>query len=432
MAEIQPFAGVRYRVPDPELARVLAPPYDVIPPAYQEALYARDPRNIVRVILNRGSGGSGGTGGSPQLDERARIDSARANDAAYDEAGATYRRWLAEGVLAPDPEPSLYLLEQVFAIDDRRLARVGLLARFRAEDPRTRRILPHEQTRKGPRADRWRVLLATRANFSAIFMMFPDARGAFASLAATAMAAPPVSSYTDDGGVAHRLWRIADPAAIAAFAGALAEPTAYIADGHHRYATALRYRDEHGPEGAWTLGYFSPIEAPGLVVLPYHRILADGPRLEEARRALEKHFRLSAAVDAREAARKTAASAAPYAFGFAERGQGGLVAEALALADQLLPPETPPSLRALDAYFLHRAVLPKLLGVDDSSARYVHSLAEAEEELGAGSARLAVLMRATPPPQIVAVAEAGESMPAKSTFFHPKLPSGLVIHPLVV
>ena len=408
MTEIRPFAGVRYRVPDPELARVLAPPYDVIPPAYQEALYARDPRNIVRVILNRGTG-----------------------DAAYDEAGTTYRRWLAEGVLAPDPEPSLYLLEQTFAIDDRRLARVGLLARFRAEDPQTRRILPHEQTRKGPREDRWRLLLATRANFSAIFMMFPDARGAFASLAATAMAAPPVSSYSDDGGVAHRLWRVADPAAIAAFTRALAEPTAYIADGHHRYTTALRYRDEHGPEGAWTLGYFSPIEAPGLVVLPYHRILSAGPRLEEARRALEKHFRLSAALDAREAARKTAASAAPHAFGLAERGQGGLVAEALALADQLLPPETPPSLRALDAYLLHRAVLPKLLGVDDSSVRYVHSLAEAEE-VRAGSARLAVLMRATPPPQIVAVAEAGESMPTKSTFFHPKMPSGLVIHPLVV
>jgi len=408
LTEIRPFAGVRYRVPDPELARVLAPPYDVIPPAYQEALYARDPRNIVRVILNRGTG-----------------------DAAYDEAGTTYRRWLAVGVLAPDPEPSLYLLEQTFAIDDRRLARVGLLARFRAEDPQTRRILPHEQTRKGPREDRWRLLLATRANFSAIFMMFPDARGAFASLAATAMAAPPVSSYSDDGGVAHRLWRVADPAAIAAFTRALAEPTAYIADGHHRYTTALRYRDEHGPEGAWTLGYFSPIEAPGLVVLPYHRILSAGPRLEEARRALEKHFRLSAALDAREAARKTAASAAPHAFGLAERGQGGLVAEALALADQLLPPETPPSLRALDAYLLHRAVLPKLLGVDDSSVRYVHSLAEAEE-VRAGSARLAVLMRATPPPQIVAVAEAGESMPTKSTFFHPKMPSGLVIHPLVV
>ena len=408
MAEIRPFAGVRYRVPDSELPRVLAPPYDVIPPAYQQALYARDPRNIVRVILNRGTG-----------------------DAAYEEAGATYRGWLAEGVLAPDPEPSLYLLEQAFAIDGRRLRRLGLLARFRAEDPGSRRILPHEQTRKGPREDRWRVLLATRANFSPIFMMFRDARGVFAALAASAMRARPASAFTDDGGVVHRLWRIADLSAIAAFAGALAAPTAYIADGHHRYATALRYRDEHGPEGAWTLGYFTPLEAPGLVVLPYHRILEEGPGLDAARHALERHFRLSAAADVREAARDAGGSTAPYAFGLAEPGKGGLTAEALPLAETLLPGDTPPSLRALDTYLLHQAVLPKLLAVDDSAVRYVHSLAEAEEAVAAGACRLAVLMRATPPQQIVDVAEAGESMPAKSTFFHPKLPSGLVIHPLV-
>jgi uncharacterized protein (DUF1015 family) len=407
LAEIRPFAGVRYRVPDSELPRVLAPPYDVIPPAYQEALYAADPRNIVRVILNRGAG-----------------------DTAYDEAGATYRRWRDEGVLAPDPEPSLYLLEQSFAVDDRRLVRVGLLARFRAEDPGTRRILPHEQTRKGPREDRWRVLLATRANFSPIFMMFPDARGAFASLAAAAMTSRPESAFTD-GGVAHRLWRITDPAAIAAFADVLARPKAYIADGHHRYATALRYRDEHGPEGAWTLGYFTPLEAPGLVVLPYHRMLQDGPRLEAARRALEKHFRLGTTADTREAAREAGRSTAPYAFGLAEPGAGGLVAEALPAAAGLLPSDSPASLRALDTYFLHQAVLPKLLELGDSAVRYVHSLAEAEEAVAAGACRLAVLMRATPPQQIVDVAEAGESMPAKSTFFHPKLPSGLVIHPLV-
>jgi uncharacterized protein (DUF1015 family) len=407
LAEIRPFAGVRYRVPDSELPRVLAPPYDVIPPAYQEALYARDPRNVVRVILNRGTG-----------------------DAAYQEAGATYRRWRAEGLLAPDPEPSLYLLEQTFAIDDRRFFRAGLLARFRAEDPATGRILPHEQTRKGPREDRWRVLLSTRANFSPIFMMFPDARGAFAALAASAMTAPPASAFTDDGGVAHRLWRIADPAAIAAFADALGGPKAYIADGHHRYATALRYRDERGPEGAWTLGYFTPLEAPGLVVLPYHRMLEEGPRLGAARRALERHFRLRTTSDAREAAREAGESTAPYAFGLAERGEGGLVAEALPLAEELLDRDAPPSLRALDTYFLHQAVLPKLLEVEDSAVRYVHSLGEAEQAVAAGAFRLAVLMRATPPQQIVDVAEAGESMPAKSTFFHPKLPSGLVIHPL--
>jgi uncharacterized protein (DUF1015 family) len=408
VAEIRPFAAVRYRVPDSDLARVLAPPYDVIPPAYQDALYARDPRNIVRVILNRNTG-----------------------DAAYEEAGSAFRRWQAEGVLAPDSEPALYLLEQSFALEGRPLARVGLLARFRAEDPGTGRVLPHEHTRKGPREDRWRVLLATRANFSPIFMMFPDAGGRFASLAATAMGSPPESAYSDDGGVAHRLWRIVDPAAVAAFAQALAAPKAYIADGHHRYATALRYRDEHGPEGAWTLGYFTPLDAPGLVVLPYHRILERGPSLAEARRALEAGFRLTEAAGAREAARQTAASTMPYAFGLAEPGVGGLVAEALPAGERLLPPGEPPSLRALDTYFLHRAVLPTL-GVADSAVRYVHSLEEAEEAVEARQCRLAVLMRATPPRQIVAVAEAGESMPAKSTFFHPKLPSGLVIHPVAV
>ena len=399
---------MRYHVSDAGLARVLAPPYDVISPSYQEALYARDPRNVVRIVLNRSPG-----------------------EAAYEEAGATYRRWLAEGVLAPDPEPSLYLLEQSFTVEGRPLVRRGLIARFRAEDAVTRRILPHEQTRKVAREDRWRVLLATRANFSPIFLMFPDEQGRFASLAAAATAAAPDCAFADDGAVAHRLWRIADPAAIAAFTEALARPTAYIADGHHRYATALRYRDENGPEGAWTLGYFTPIESPGLVVLPYHRILSEGPGLEAARQALEGRFLLNPAAGVREAARQAGQSTMSHAFGLAEPGAGALVAEATPETEDLLPPETPPSLRDLDPYFLHQAVLPKLLAVNDAAIRYVHSLAEAEEAVAARACRLALLLRATPPRQIMAVAEAGESMPAKSTFFHPKLPSGLVIHPLI-
>jgi uncharacterized protein (DUF1015 family) len=407
MAQIRPFAGVRYRVSDAELARVLAPPYDVIPPSYQEALYARDPRNVVRLVLNRSGG-----------------------EAAYEEAGALYRRWLAAGVLAPDPEPSLYLLEQSFTGEGKPLVRRGLIARFRAEDAATRRILPHEQTRKAARDDRWRVLLATRANFSPIFLMFPDEQGRFGSRAAAVTASAPAAAFTDDGGVGHRLWRIADPAAIEAFTEALARPTAYIADGHHRYATALRYRDENGPDGAWTLGYFTPIEAPGLVVLPYHRILSEGPDLEAARQALEGRFLLSPAAGTREAARQAGHSTMPYAFGLAEPGGAAVVAEALPEAEDLLAPDVPPSLRALDTYFLHQAVLPKLLSVGEAAIRYVHSLAEAEQAVAARACRLALLLRATPPTQIVAVAEAGESMPAKSTFFHPKLPSGLVIHPL--
>jgi uncharacterized protein (DUF1015 family) len=410
LAEIQPFRGVLYRVSESDLPKVLAPPYDVIPPAYQAELYARDPRNVVRAVLNREPG-----------------------DAAYEEAGNTYRRWLDDGVLVADREPALYLLEQCFVVPGRTLRRYGVLARFRAEDADRRVILPHEHTRKAAKEDRYRVLRATRANFSPIFLMFPDPASRFSTLAAEAVGRPAAFAYTDDGGVGHRLWRITDGKTVVALQKLLAAPKAYIADGHHRHATALRYRDEVGADGAWTLGYFTPMEAPGLLVQPYHRILSAGPSLPEARQRLEQGpFRVTPAADARTAARLAADSTAPYAFALSAPGEGALVTEALPAAGDLLDPGDPLSLRALDTYFFHKGVLSRFLAVGEDAVSYVHSLAGAEEALEAGSCRLAVLMRGTPVQQIVDVADAGESMPAKSTFFHPKLPSGLVIHPLVV
>ena len=168
MAEIQPFAGIQYRGAD--LGKVLAPPYDVISPAYQDELYARDPHNIVRVILNRTPG-----------------------DAGYQEAGETYARWLAEGVLAKDPSPAVYLLEQSFASGGTTLKRYGLLARFRAEPKERGVIMPHEHTRAAAKEDRWRVLLATKANFSPIFLMFPDPEQRFSALASETTAQPPAT-----------------------------------------------------------------------------------------------------------------------------------------------------------------------------------------------------------------------------------------------
>jgi uncharacterized protein (DUF1015 family) len=406
VAEIQPFPGIQYRgLP---LSRVLAPPYDVIPPAYRDELCERDPHNVVRLILNRAPG-----------------------DAGYGEAGETYRRWLAEGVLQPDSTPALYVLEQSFAAGGKALRRFGLLARFRAEDPERGVILPHEHTRAAAREDRWRLLLATRANFSPIFLMFPDPTLAFPPLVLAVTGHRPVAQYTDDGGVDHRMWRVEEPGLVGRFERLLAAVRSYIADGHHRHATALRYRDAVGPDGAWTLGYFTPLEAPGLLVQPYHRILSEGPSLEDAGRRLASRFRLTPRRNASEAASAVATSTAPHAFALAEPGGGALVAEAEPGAESLLSPVAPDCLRALDTYFLHHAVLGPLLGVPDVAVSYVHSLAEAEEALAGRSCRLGVLMRATPVRQIVGVADAGESMPAKSTFFHPKLPSGLVIHPLV-
>jgi uncharacterized protein (DUF1015 family) len=406
LAEIQPFAGIRYR--DADLSRVLAPPYDVITPAYREELSARDPHNIVRVIL-----------------------SPTAEDAGYAEAGETYRRWRREGVLQEDASPGLYLLEQSFDAGGKTLRRFGVLARFRAEDAARGIILPHEHTRAAAKEDRWRVLTATKANFSPIFLMFPDPTAAFTALIVDVIGHPPAAQYADDGGVGHRVWRVEAPERIGRFQALLGGVRSYIADGHHRHATALRYRDAVGPDGAWTLGYFTPIEAPGLLVLPYHRILSEGPSLEQAQTRLASRFRLTPRREVAEAASASAASPAAYAFALAWPGGGALVAEAGREAESLLSPVAPPCLRALDTYLLHHAVLGPLLGVPEAAVSYVHSLAEAEEAVALGSCRLAVLMRATPIRQIVDVADAGESMPAKSTFFHPKLPSGLVIHPLV-
>jgi uncharacterized protein (DUF1015 family) len=406
MPEIRPFAGITYRVDDGALARVLAPPYDVITTEMQALLYARDPRNIVRVVLSRAAG-----------------------EAAYAEAGAAFRDWLAEGVLAADTQPALYVLEQEFALEGATRRRRGLLARFRAEDPGGS-ILPHEQTRKAPREDRYRVLQATRANFSPIFLMASDPGGTLARALAEAAAAPPAHAYRDEAGVTHRLWRVTDPAAVARHQEALLRARAYIADGHHRYATALRWRDEHGPEGAWTLGYFTPLDDPGLVVLPYHRVLAQGPTLHEAREALSPLFLVSEAGDAEEAARAAAHSTMPYAFGLADAGGRALVAEALPEAEDLLPRSVPPALRVLDTFFAHEALLPRVLKVPEEAVTFVHSLDHAREALAGGGARLALLLRPTSVRQIVDVSEAALSMPAKSTFFHPKLPSGLVIHPL--
>ncbi len=245
------------------------------------------------------------------------------------------------------------------------------------------------------------------------------------------IAQEPTAPYTDDGGVGHRVWRVEEPGLVGRFQALLAGVKAYIADGHHRHATALRYRDAVGPDGAWTLGYFTPMDAPGLLVLPYHRLLSEGPSLEDASRRLGGPFQLTPRENAATAAAFVAASPAPWAFALAEPGKGALVVEAQPGAERLLPPGAPACLRALDTYFLHHAVLGPLLGVPDGAVGYVHSQSEADEAVARGGCRLAALMRATPVRQIVDVAEAGESMPAKSTFFHPKLPSGLVIHPLV-
>ena len=222
--------------------------------------------------------------------------------------------------------PRFYLLEQTFEAGGRTLARHGLFARFRAEDPERGVILPHEQTRKGPREDRYR---AAQGHARQLQPHLPDVPGPAAGASRRRRPRggrrPPLASYTDDGGVAHRLWRVAERRrGRRACSESLAGAKAYIADGHHRHATALRYRDEVGPEGAWTMGYFTPLEGPGLVVLPYHRILSRGA-VAWRRPGARSRASSASTTPPRRRARprdRVARSTAPYAFGLAEPGGG--------------------------------------------------------------------------------------------------------------
>ena len=406
MTDIRPFRALRYPASLGPLENLLAPPYDVISGDYRKTLLGRHKGNVARVILKDPADGERG----------------------YERIGEIFKGFRADGTLVQDKEPAIYLLEQRFSWEGRAYLRSGILARFKVEPEGSPLIRPHEKTRGPAKEDRFSVLKATRANFSPIFLFFED-QGAFAKAASRARLAHPVlATYTDDDGIAHTVWAITKAENIEELAKSAGGGPSYIADGHHRYATAQRYLKEVGPEGAVTYGYFCPNDE-GLVVLPYHRILFDAPTPAQVMTRLEGKYLLSAVDTAEKAAREVANSTLPFAFALLWPDGQAIVCESAPGVEDELPKEAPQCLKDLDTYFLHHAGF-KHLGLVDPKVEFVHSLADARSELAAHPGAVAVLMRATPLRHIAAVADASESMPPKSTFFHPKIPSGILVHPL--
>jgi uncharacterized protein (DUF1015 family) len=237
-----------------------------------------------------------------------------------------------------------------------------------------------------------------------------------------------LATYTDDDGVAHTVWAIDTPGNVRELAGIAGSGPSYIADGHHRYATAQRYLREVGPEGWSTYGYFCPSDE-NLLVLPYHRILFGAPSPSEVMDRLRGKYLLTAIDGAEKAAREVQASTLPFAFAICWPDGKGIVCESAPGVEDDLPQAAPKCLKDLDTYFLHQAGF-KHLGLNDPKVDFAHSLADAKAVLADYPGAASILMRKTPLRQIAAVADASESMPPKSTFFHPKIPSGLLIHPL--
>jgi uncharacterized protein (DUF1015 family) len=420
MASLFPFRALRYDLDRVRLADVVTQPYDKITPAMQAHYYAASPFNLVRIELG---------------DKRIEGD-------VYEGAAAHLQQWRGQGVLKQDREPSLYAYAQQFATPDGlRQERRGFVALGQLEDYERRVVFRHEQTLSGPKTDRLNLLRATRASFGQLFMLYSDPQ---AAIEATLFPArPPGGEITDEYGVVHRVWRIADPQVIAKVQAAMSDKPLIIADGHHRYETALNYRNERRASGNGNLQApyerammtFVNMDSPGLVILPTHRVVHGLAMFdpEQLLRGAKRYFEvedLPASLDIAGAAAALTKGDGTTLIAFA--GARNFRFHARRDATDAFLSDVSPRQRALDVVVLHRVLLQQVLGISEQAIReqrnlaYLRDTSEAMERVRSGAADVAFLMNPVPIAQMREVAFAGEVMPQKSTDFYPKLLSGLV------
>jgi uncharacterized protein (DUF1015 family) len=405
MATIEPFRALHYdldRVGG--LQPVVAPPYDVIDAEQRAELLTRSPYNVVEIDLPQG-------------------------DDPYAHAADVFAQWQRDGVLIRDDEPALWALEQDYTgPDGKRRTRHGFFARVKVEDYGPGRIRPHERTHPGPKEDRLRLTRATHANLSPIFSLYDDPAGAAWGALAPHLEAEPWSEVTDEDGTVHRLWRVTDPAAHAAAQEALAPAELLIADGHHRYETARVHHAEGG--AGHVLMCLVALQDPGLTVFPTHRLLTAISDRDRLRETIERDFEI-APTDALEPT-----GDGPVRMGYLDAHHRRPVM--LTLRDPATVaaalPDKPEPYRELDTAVLEALVLHGALGMSEDDISHLNGLdyardtEQARERVEAGTAQAAFFMRATPVSQVRDVAATGESMPPKSTYFFPKVLTGMVFN----
>jgi len=410
MADVQPLRALHY---DPAVAGdfgdLVAPPYDVIDAEQRAELAARSPYNVVEVDLPQGDGDP------------------------YEHAAQLFAAWREQGAVVRDDEPALWALRQDYTgPDGRSLTRQGFFCRIRVEEYGPGRIRPHERTHPGPKEDRLRLTRATRANMSPIFCLHPGAT-------LVEGAGQPFADVTDADGTRHRLWRIGDPDVIRRVQDALADAELLIADGHHRYETARAYAEEVGGEGAhrYVLACLVALEDPGLTVFPTHRLVKETTSAQQEGLAdvLRRDFAIER-VERGDIAPEPGNGLATFGYIDAHFRQPFR----LRLADQSTAdaamPGMPEPYRRLDAAVLEALLLKGPLELTDDDISHLHRFGYARDTeqalalVESGEYDLAFLLRPTPVQQVREVAASGASMPPKSTYFFPKLLTGLLFNPL--
>jgi uncharacterized protein (DUF1015 family) len=419
MADVQPLRALHY---DPSvvgpLAGVVAPPYDVIDAGQRAELIARSPFNVVAVDLPQGE---------PDP---------------YSAARELFESWQLHGALVRDGEPALWTHTQDYSgPDGERRTRRGFFCRVRIEGYGPGRVRPHERTHPGPKQDRLRLTRATRANISPIFSLYSDPANTAWTALEPATSRPPWGEVSDPDGTIHRLWRVSDPQAIAAVQAATRDAELLIADGHHRYETMQAYAEELGGEGEhrYILMCLVALEDPGLTVFPTHRLVRglDDERRDALEATLARDFDVSE-VPGEELAPPPQQDATPLQLGYITSGDEQ--AYRLTLKDQAIAEEAlsehSEAYRHLDTGVLETLLLKGALGLSDEDISHFNGLfyardtAEAVAMVRSGEYDAAFLMRPTPITQVRDIAAEGENMPPKSTYFFPKLLTGLLFNPL--
>jgi uncharacterized protein (DUF1015 family) len=444
MALVYPFRAYRYNPARAPFDRVLTQPYDKISPAMQDKYYAADPHNLI--IVEKG---------------RVYPDDSPQNNV-YTRAAVALENWIRDSILVPDPAPSFYAYTQEFTVPgtDERRTRRGFIGAGKLEDYSAGVVFRHEQTLSGPKADRLELLRHTRAHTGQLFLLYSDPQKCIDVILAEAeAAASPATEMRDEYGVIHRLWVIAEPQRVAAIQQAMAEQKLVIADGHHRYETALNYRNEcraraesNSPDAPYerAMMTFINTRSEGLTILPTHRVAAnvhdfswpavrrhlepwfstevfssqDGTKKTEAREKLLKS--LAAARTKRAIGVYPAARAQQCAFYLLTLRPGADLAQLLQ--------HVSPLQRELDVVLLHEGILERALGItpqavtSEANLTYEREASAALDAVDRGAAQIAFLLNPVDVEQVMRIATAGEVMPQKSTDFYPKLLSGITVY----
>ncbi|MGH9359715.1 MAG: DUF1015 domain-containing protein [Terriglobia bacterium] len=437
MAEIRPFHALHYNPAKiSDLSSVVTQPYDKISPAMQSRYYELSPYNLARIIRGR------------------ETPNDSTQDNAYSRAVLDLQSWIKEGVLVTEDEPAIYPYFQEYGIPGHVSAlkeRRGFIALCRLEPYSARVVHRHEETLSGPKADRMELLRCTKAHFGQIFFLYSDPQGEIEAAFAAHISGDPWQQMKDEYGVRHAVWRVSDRASVERVTQGMRDKKLIIADGHHRYETALAYRDlRHAEENAderldYVMATFVRMETAGLTILPTHRVVHSLPSFDwSAFSAGSKkvfdwellHESPATAKGAGDLEQKLAAAGRNHHAVAAYAGEGKLALLSLKNGYDLaaaLPGLSEPQ-RRLDVIILHRLLLEGALGISQQAVReeknlhYVRDLREASEMVNSGKAQLCFLMNPTPIESVRDVAFGGHVMPQKSTDFYPKLLSGFTIY----